>query len=89
MRGAGRASREETAMSKQAIVKLCMGPGGKQSRRSAILGGKVIADYVSTDDSQRYVVIERSVPAKPAAKPKKQTSREKAADILDAAVSHA
>jgi hypothetical protein len=68
MRGAGCASREETAMSKQAIVKLCMGPGGKQSRRSAILGGKVIADYVSTDDSQRYVVIERSVAKAPAAK---------------------
>ena len=71
-------------MSKQAIVKLCMGPSnGKQSRRSAILGGKVIADYVSTEDNQRYVVIERSVAKAPAAKPKRSKPEP------DAAVSHA
>lgn len=72
---------------KSAIVKLCMGPSnGKQSRRSAILGGKVIADYVSTEDNQRYVVVERT-PAK-AAVPKRITAK-KAQEILDAAVSHA
>ena len=70
---------------KQAIVKLCMGPSnGKQSRRSAILGGKVIADYVSTEDNQRYVVIERSVAKVPAVKPKKQARSEAMPDKVDA-----
>lgn len=47
--------------SKQKFAKLNLGPAGaKVSRRSAILGGKVVADYVSPDDNQRYVVVECS-----------------------------
>ena len=80
---------------KQAIVKLNLGPSnGKQSRRSAILGGKVIADYVSTEDNQRYVVIERSVAKAVAPKLSKGARRpnlmpDGSKPEPDAAVSHA
>ena len=44
---------------KQPYVKLCLGPAGvKAKRKSSILGGTVISDFVSPIDNHRYVVIE-------------------------------
>ena len=46
-------------MSRKApYVKLSMGPASPMKRRSPILGGTVVADYVDGKDHQRYIVVE-------------------------------
>ena len=75
-------------MSRNRIVKLCMGPAeAKKSRRSAILGGTVISDYVDPVDNQRYVVVECAKPAVAAKKgsPKARVLRQSAQQDVGAA----
>ena len=63
---------------KQGFVKLVMPSEGKQSRRSLIQGGTVVADYVK--DNQRVIVVERTAAKAAAPKAKKHVARAEVAD---------
>ena len=41
------------------IKKLCLGPSPAVTAKNSLVGMRVIADYLSDEDAQRYMVFER------------------------------
>ena len=61
-------------MARNRYSKLCLGPSTPIGKRS-VMGMTVVGDYISSEDNQRYLLLEKPQPmVVPALKPKRKAA---------------